>query len=90
MIKRLVLKIYGDVQGVNFRYFTYQEASRLNLTGWVRNGADGTVEILAEGEEENLNKLIEYCQEGPKFAIVDKVEVKWEKALGELSEFVIK
>ncbi len=43
MIKRVVLKIYGDVQGVNFRYFTYQEASRLNLTGWARNAADGTV-----------------------------------------------
>ncbi len=90
MIKRAVLKIYGEVQGVGFRYRVAEQVRDLNLTGWVRNAPGGTVEILAESEEKNLKKLIDYCQEGPKFAKVDRVEVKWEEATGEYNDFLIK
>jgi acylphosphatase len=90
MIKRIVLKIYGEVHGVSFRYYTQQKARSLNLIGWVRNEPDGTVKIMAEGEEKNLKKLVDWCYNGVRFAKVDKVEVKWEEASGEFKEFEIK
>ncbi|OGZ34491.1 MAG: hypothetical protein A2174_02625 [Candidatus Portnoybacteria bacterium RBG_13_41_18] len=89
-MKRAIIKIYGEVQDVGFRYHILLEAEKLDLTGWVRNVLDGTVEVVIEGEEENLKKLIEYCQEGPRFAKVDKVEVEWQKATGDFEKFVIR
>lgn len=89
MIKRTVLKIYGDVQGVNFRYYTWQEAKKLGLVGWARNEKDGSVMIVAEGEEENLKKLIDYCKQGPRFAKVKNVEMQWNEAGGEFKDLNI-
>ncbi|MDF7681242.1 acylphosphatase [Enterobacteriaceae bacterium ESL0689] len=70
----MMIKVYGSVQGVGFRYFTQQAALRLGLTGYVRNLADGSVEALACGEREQIMKLIT-CLEagGPRYAKVDKV-----------------
>ena len=75
MQKQIVLKIYGKVQGVFFRDSSKKKARELNLSGWVRNESDGTVVIVAEGEEKNLKELIEWCKNGPNHARVDKVEV---------------
>lgn len=71
------LKITGRVQGVFYRHSTKLEAQQLGLCGWVRNQADGTVEVLAAGPEPTLNRLIAWCKQGPPAAIVDRVEVKW-------------
>ncbi len=90
MIKRIIIKIYGSVQGVFFRVNCADEAKKLNLVGWTRNEPDGSVRILAEGEEDNLKKLVLYCQSGPKFAKVDRVEVGWSEATGEFVEFMIR
>lgn len=90
MIKRLNITIFGEVQGVFFRTNTQAMAKELGLTGWVRNETDGAVKILAEGDEEKLEKLIKYCQGGPKFAKVQRVEVKWEEGTGEFDGFEIK
>ena len=90
MKKGLVLKIYGEVQGVFFRAFVKERADELGLLGWVQNAADRTVQILAEGEEENLKKLISYCKEGPRFAKINNVEIKWAEASGEFGGFMIR
>jgi len=90
MIKQIILKVYGIVQGVFFRTFVKAKADELRLVGWVKNAADGSVEVLAEGDEENLKKLIGYCKEGPKFAKVNRVEINWAEATGEFGEFMIK
>lgn len=90
MFKRILVTVFGQVQGVFFRANVLKKASQLGLVGWVANEGDGTVKILAEGEEEKLNKLIEYCQSGPTFAKVHKVEVKWDRATGEFKEFMIR
>lgn len=90
MIKRAVLKIYGDVQGVFYRANTQTKAREFNLVGWVRNEPDGTVKIVAEGEEENLKKLIEWCYNGVRYAKVEKVSVEWKEAKGEFGEFEIR
>jgi acylphosphatase len=87
--KRLELRIRGVVQGVAFRYHTRDEASRLGLTGWVRNLADGSVQVLAEGPRPALEELCAWCSHGPPAAEVDHVEQRWERATGELRRFFI-
>lgn len=87
--RRVHLWIRGDVQGVGFRQHTRAQASALGLTGWVRNLADGRVEVLAEGEEEGLRALVEWCQRGPAMAEVTGVEVRWEPYRGEFERFSI-
>jgi acylphosphatase len=81
--------IHGRVQGVFFRASTQEKAIELGLTGWVRNRADGKVELLAEGEKEKLEKLIEWCRIGPKHAQVTNVETRWEPYAGQYNEFII-
>lgn len=87
---RVIIKIYGRVQGVFFRDSARRRAKKLNLTGWVKNESGGTVEITVEGAEENLKKLIEWCYNGPILAKVKRVEVEREEATGEFSKFEIK
>jgi acylphosphatase len=78
-MKQLSLKIYGDVQGVFFRGFVREKAVELDITGWVKNNADGTLEVFAQGKEDPLKKLKEYCKEGPLWARVERVVEEWEE-----------
>jgi acylphosphatase len=77
------------VQGVYFRASTQREARRLGLTGWVKNRADGGVEILAEGEEEGLKDLIGWANRGPTASRVERVDVRWRGFVGDFSDFRI-
>ncbi len=88
-MKRLHLKIYGKVQGVYFRSFARDKAHQLGLSGWVKNMPDGTVETVAESEEENLDEYKKWCKKGPSSARVDEVREIWEKPTGEFKEFSI-
>ena len=74
MQKRVVLKISGRVQGVLFRINTKKKALELNLVGFVKNNIDKTVEIIAEGKESNLKKLINWCYQGLPGAKVDNIK----------------
>lgn len=71
------IKISGKVQGVFFRRSAKVEADKLGLTGWVRNNNDGTVEVQAGGDKENLERFVQWCKKGPPFAKVENVEVAW-------------
>ena len=86
---RAHLWISGQVQGVNFRYYTRQHALRLGLTGWVRNLWDGRVEVLLEGEEAAVRQMVEWCHTGPPAAYVVGVEIEWESPSGTLKNFDI-
>jgi len=86
--KRIHLKIHGQVQGVSFRHYTKQVANKLNLTGWVKNNSDGTVELIVEGEEQAINKLKQACQKFPS-AKIDKIEENWSTCKNEFSAFNI-
>lgn len=90
MQKGLEMKIIGKVQGVFFRQGVKAEAEKLDLAGWVRNDEDGSVKIVIEGEEKNLQKLVEWCKKGTEWARVEKVEIFWQKAREEFSSFVIR
>jgi len=87
--ERAHLIVKGRVQGVFFRVEAKRKADELGLTGWVRNNPDGTVEAVAEGEDDMLKRFIEWCHEGPGRASVSGVEVKWEPYTGKYSVFAI-
>jgi acylphosphatase len=70
------LRIQGRVQGVGFRAAMYREAIRLNITGWVRNRDDGTVEAVIQGPEPSVAAMLAWAHRGPPGAQVDRVEVK--------------
>jgi len=86
---RIHIFVSGRVQGVFFRVNTREEALKLNLTGWVRNLPDSRVEILAEGEEKKLKKLLKWSKKGPFLAEVEKVDYKWENYSGEFDSFEV-
>jgi acylphosphatase len=73
--KSVCVKIYGRVQGVWFRAWTAEEATRRGLDGWVRNCHDGTVEAAFAGPADQVDDMIRACHRGPRHARVDKVDV---------------
>lgn len=81
--------VEGRVQGVCFRYYTRQEAVKLGLSGWVRNLSDGRVEVLAEGEEDLLRMLLDFCKHGPSHAHVSHMEYDFSESSGNFSGFSI-
>jgi acylphosphatase len=77
---RLHARVYGRVQGVNFRYHTQKKANALGVGGWVANRSDGTVEVVAEGEKAELQKLVSFLHRGSPSARVERVNVDWDEA----------
>jgi acylphosphatase len=84
---RARLIIEGKVQGVWFRESTRREAEHLGVFGWVMNRPDGKVEVLAEGPEEKVRRLIAWCHHGPPAARVHKVREYEEAWSGEFDSF---
>jgi acylphosphatase len=90
-VAHLSATIYGRVQGVFFRYFVQNIARGLGLNGYVRNLARGdAVEVQAEGEKRQLNKLLEQLKVGPSGARVERVEVKWTDYSGQFDDFSVR
>jgi acylphosphatase len=88
-ILRYRLLVQGRVQGVFFRENVKDRASELSLLGWVRNHGD-KVEIIAEGEKIQLDRLYQFCKEGPDKAQVTQVEVQKGEPTGEFDAFQIR
>lgn len=86
---RVRLMIEGRVQGVWFRDSTRREAETLGVRGWVRNRPEGTVEVLAEGEEDKVRRLVAWCHHGPSYAKVSRVHETEESWRGEFNAFAI-
>jgi acylphosphatase len=78
--RRLV--VHGRVQGVGFRWSVQRAAQSRGVAGWVANRPDGTVEAVFEGEPEPVEALVRLCREGPRGAVVDRVEVDEEQPEG--------
>lgn len=89
MSARSRVLISGLVQGVFFRREISYLARQLGVTGWTRNLPDGSVEVVAEGEKEAIDKLIQFCRVGPSGARVRNVSVEWENFKGEFRGFRI-
>ncbi|HVP17171.1 MAG TPA: acylphosphatase [candidate division Zixibacteria bacterium] len=90
MKARAHVLISGRVQGVFFRSETKREARKHGVSGWVRNLPDDRVEAVFEGEQENVKKLLEFCETGPPGANVARTDVTWETYSGEFRGFEIR
>ncbi len=80
----------GYVQGVGYRAFARRQARALGLCGWVQNGVDGSVQVVAEGERSDLQSLIEALRHGPSEAEVQDVEVTWQPYSGAFADFEVR
>ncbi len=88
MIRRRVVA-HGHVQGVFFRDTTRRLARQHGVAGWVRNNWDGTVEAVFEGDPDSVDRLVQFCHQGPRAAQVERVEVNEEDPEG-LTEFSVR
>jgi acylphosphatase len=73
LVRRIVVE--GVVQGVGYREFTRRAALRLNVSGWVRNRSDGTVEALVRGSPSDVEALTAEMRQGPRLAVVERLRV---------------
>jgi len=87
--KRMHVFVEGRVQGVFFRAETQNTANRYHVKGWVENLYDGRVEALFEGKEEDVERAVLWCHQGPTYSSVTSVEVKEEPFTGEFDSFSI-
>ena len=88
--KRVVTRVEGVVQGVYFRDYAQKEARSLDLSGWVRNRPDGTVEVVLEGEAEKVERMLAWLHSGSPQAEVTEVQVTEEQPLGDKTAFAIR
>ena len=89
-LKRLHVFYAGRVHGVGFRATAEETASRLAVTGWVKNLRDGRVETVVEGEETMLLQFLEAIRTGPMRNFIQSVEVSWAEGTGEFRDFEIR
>jgi acylphosphatase len=87
--KALHILVEGHVQGVGFRYFVLDKAENLGVNGWVRNRYDGSVEILAEGQQTLLQNLLDAVHLGPSCSMVLNVKEQWQEGSHLYSQFSI-
>jgi len=84
-----MIKVSGRVQGVGFRYFAQREAQLLGISGYAKNLYDGTVEILAQGEDEILKEYIKTIKSGPNFGYVNDLQSYECPVVDKYQEFLI-
>lgn len=84
---RVELRIHGRVQGVGYRASAARRAGQLGLSGYARNLDDGTVEVVAEGEESKIEELVDWCRTGPRLGRVTHVDIVPSPARGNLRGF---
>ena len=90
VVRRVRLKIVGQVQGVGFRYSTVRRAHQLGVRGWVRNCADGSVEAVVEGEVSAVDAMVAWCRHGPRSSRVDALSLTDESECDGLSDFEVR
>lgn len=79
---RLTALISGTVQGVGYRLYVQRHARDLGLSGYAENTDDGRVEVVAEGHQEDLERLLHQLKRGPKHALVSSVDAQWAESSG--------
>lgn len=88
-MRRIRAIITGRVQGVSYRASTAHEARKLRVVGWVKNRSDGGVELEAEGPDEQIAALLDWCEQGPPSAKVANVAVTELVVVGSERQFEI-
>ena len=88
-MKTYKIVISGEVQGINFRFFTKKKADELGIKGYIKNLENGNVEAIFQGDEDSIKKIINWCKKGPSSAKVDSIEINQIKLEKEYKEFKI-
>ena len=81
--------VAGKVQGVGYRYFAQRNAEYFVLTGYVRNRPDSKVELQVEGEKEAIKRFQKILSEGPRFSLVDKVDLTFDEFQAKYNNFSV-
>jgi acylphosphatase len=89
MIKQWNLKVFGVVQGICLRFETCKKAKNFNITGWVKNLDDGSVEIMAKGKETNLDKFHNWLKSSPGYSNIENIKKEEVSQVQEFDEFII-
>ncbi len=89
-LKAVHIIVHGQVQGVGFRYFTQSHAEQLQVSGWVRNQYDGTVEIWGEGAQDRLEQFIRAVRLGPSHGRVETLDIDWQMATKNCQGFQVR
>lgn len=89
-MKTLHIIVNGRVQGVYFRAYTKKQAEKQGITGYVSNKEDGTVEIIASGDQQSLDNLVSWCNKGPLLAKVSNVLIKDYSTTESFTQFEIR
>ncbi|MBX2866551.1 acylphosphatase [Candidatus Kaiserbacteria bacterium] len=89
MFSEIQAKVSGKVQGVGYRDFVVGHAKEYGVFGWIRNNADGTVELLAQGEPDILKELVTHLNTGSSLAKVDSVAVDWKTPKKHFEDFEV-
>jgi acylphosphatase len=89
-MKRVRILIEGRLQGMNFRYHTQQQAQKLGLAGFVRNLSDGRIEIDAQGDDESVEEMLAWCQEGPQNAQLKSILFRYDEPNEHLTDFTVR
>ena len=87
---RAHVHVSGTVQGVYYRANTREQAQERDVAGWVKNLADGRVEAVFEGDESDVEAMVEWCHEGSPAAEVEDVAVEWEEPTGAFDGFEVR
>lgn len=87
---RMNAVVKGYVQGVGYRFFAIRKAKEYNITGWVKNLDDGSVQVVAEGERSIIEEFIKDLKIGPHSASVSDIDIRWEKYTGEFKDFEVR
>ncbi len=82
--------VHGKVQGVNYRAFTFRAARSLSVKGYVRNTRSGDVELEAEGERADMDKMLQQLKAGPLEAEVDSIDTEWSAYGGKYKTFEVR
>lgn len=83
------MRVFGNVQGVNFRMNAFRRAKKLGLVGEVANEPSGSVLIIAEGPEDKLEALRQWAEEGPESSYVTNVHENWDDATEAYADFTV-
>lgn len=86
---QLRIIVSGRVQGVGFRWYVKEKAEKSGLTGYVKNLHNNSVEIVAYGDTDDLERLLDYCRRGPESSRVNDIQVKWDDTVPVSDDFEI-
>ena len=87
---RIRILIEGRVQGMNFRYHTQQQATKLGLVGFVRHLSDGRIEIQVQGEEDKVDQMLDWCQAEPHGKHIKSILFRHDEPVERYTDFTVR